>query len=383
MRILSFSYCFPNEFKPTWGVFIAQRLSAFSKKENIELEVCAPIPTFPVLSTRFGNLPTPTEKNRGLNVYHPRYFYLPKLFKQFDGLFYAKGLFPWAKKYCELNQPEIFDAHFAWPDGVGVYHLSKKLGIPYVLTLRGWIWVGMKQPKLWKQAVEGIRNAEAVICLCQAMVDVCKEIGCDENRLHIIHNGVDRKIFRPMDRQEARKQLGLPQNVPVVVVVAYFQRRKGILETVKATAQLPSDTHLLLVGAPTEADYYEEVKRTIEELGLSDRVIIPGHQAHDKLPVFYNAANVTVLASYWEGSPNAVLESLGCGTPVVATPVGSVPEQITPGKNGYIVPMKDHESLAHTLNEVLSRDWNQDTIVSSVMNWDQVADKVKSVFCNI
>ena len=89
------------------------------------------------------------------------------------------------------------------------------------------------------------------------------------------------------------------------------------------------------------------------------------------------------LASYWEGSPNAVLESLGCGTPVIATPVGSVPEQITPGENGYIVPMKDHESLAQALTTALSQDWERDKIVSSVMSWSQVADKVDSVFCSI
>ena len=145
---------------------------------------------------------------------------------------------------------------------------------------------------------------------------------------------------------------------------------------------MPSDTHLLLVGAPTETDYHAEVVQTIDELGLSDRVIIPGHQAHEKLPYFYNAANVTVLASYWEGSPNAVLESLGCGTPVIATPVGSIPEQVIPEKTGYIVPMKDHEALAEALTNALNREWDRDTLTASVMSWDQVADKVNYVFCN-
>lgn len=380
MRVLSFSYCFPNRVNPTWGVFIAQRLAALSQLEDVELEVCAPVPMFPIVSHLQSDIPPLQETNRGLTVHHPRYFYVPKFMKHLDGKLYARGLLPWVRDYCKRSQPKIFDAHFAWPDGVGVYYLSRKLNIPYVVTLRGWIWVGMKQPKLWSQATEALQNAHAIINLCRPMADVCRELGCEEQRLHIIHNGVDRELFYPIDKAEARKALGLPQDLPLIVCVAYFQRRKGIIEVIQALAKLSSDTHLLLVGAPAEADYYAEVLRIIDKLGLADRVIITGQQPHEKLPFFYNAANVTVLVSYWEGCPNAVVESLGCGTPVIATPVGSVPEQVIPDKNGYIVPMKDPDALAEALRKALSRDWDRQQLVASVMSWDEVAREVQKVF---
>ncbi|MCD4811497.1 glycosyltransferase [bacterium] len=379
MKVLSFSYCFPNAVRPTWGIFIAQRLAALSQREDVELEICAPVPTFPIVSHLQSDIPPLQETKSGLTVHHPRYFYVPKFMKHLDGKFYARGLLPWVRNYCKRSQPKIFDAHFAWPDGVGVYHLSRKLNIPYVVTLRGWIWVGMKQPKLWNQATEALQNAHAIINLCKPMADVCKKLGCEEQRLHIVHNGVDRKLFHPIDRAAARKILGLPQDLPLIVCVAYFQRRKGILEVIRAFAKLPFDTHLVLVGASVEADYYKEVLQTISKLGLANRVIMPGPQPYHLIPLYLNAANVTVLVSYWEGCPNVVVESLGCGTPVIATPVGSVPEQIIPGKNGYIVPMKNPDILAEALKKALSQNWNRQQLSASIMSWDDIARKVQKI----
>jgi glycosyltransferase involved in cell wall biosynthesis len=92
------------------------------------------------------------------------------------------------------------------------------------------------------------------------------------------------------------------------------------------------------------------------------------------------AANATVLASYWEGCPNAVVESLGCGTPVVATPVGSVPEIVVPGENGQIVPARNVEALAVALEEVLARDWASEKLSRGVRSWEDVAESVYTVF---
>ncbi len=357
---------------------MAQRLSALAKLPQVELEVCSPEPRFsPVVSPFISGKPL-VDTYQNLKIYRPRYFYIPRYFKQFDATFYSKGLISWATNYCRENRPDILDAHFAWPDGVGVYHLARKLNLPYAITLRGWIWVGMKQPKLWRQAVEALRNAPVIINLCGAMADVCREIGCDEKRLHVINNGIDRSLFFPLDRAEARRELALPPDVPIIACVSFYQRRKGILELIEALHKLPREALLVLVGEPAETEYYKEMNALIGHLGLKDRVIMPGSQPHHRIALYMNAANVTALPSYWEGSPNAVVESLGCGTPVVATPVGSVPEQVLPGKNGYIVPMKNVEALADALKSTLSREWDRGFIAASVKSWHEVALDVES-----
>lgn len=380
MRILSFSYCFPNKYKPTWGIFVAQRLKALSQRPNIELEVCAPVPRFPVITSSFQKIPPKIENTFGLLVHHPRFFYIPRYLKHLDAYFYAKGLYSWLKNYHNKKKPSILDAHFGWPDGVGVYYLAKKFKIPYIITQRGWLWVGMKIPKMWQQAKKALKNASAVINLCQSMANICLDIGCEEKRVFVIPNGIDKSRFYPIDKKLARKKLDLPLDIPIVICVAYFQRRKGILELVQAFTRLPKESLLILIGAPAEKNYFLEVQNAIDKLQIRNRVLMPGPQPHETIPVYFNASDVTVLPSYWEGSPNVVVESLGCGTPVVATPVGSVPEQIIDGVNGYIVQMKDASALAEAIEKTLYKNWNRTKISATVSSWEDVAIEIEQVF---
>ena len=87
-----------------------------------------------------------------------------------------------------------------------------------------------------------------------------------------------------------------------------------------------------------------------------------------------------MLASYWEGCPNAVVESLACGTPVVATPVGSVPEMISSGKNGQIVPLYDVSALSQAIRSVLNQRWAPEEVSRTVCSWQEVAGRVENVF---
>jgi len=359
---------------------VAQRLAALSQLPNVDLEICSPEPWFPLMSLACGERSPRIDEYRGLKVYRPRYFYIPKYFKQLDARFYSYGLSKWVCDYYCSHHPDILDAHFAWPDGVGVYHLARKLNVPYSITLRGWIWFGMKQPKLWKQAVDALRNASVIISLCRAMADVCRDIGCDEKRLVTIHNGIDRQLFFPVERSIARRTLDLPADVTIIVCVSFFRRIKGLLELIEAMSLLPKESLLILVGEPAEQEYYKQMLLLIERLGMKKRVLLAGAQPHTKIPLYMNAADVTALPSYWEGSPNAVVESLGCGTPVVATPVGSVPEQVRSGFNGYIVPIKNSEALAEALSTSLSKEWKRKDIADSVQSWHDVALSIKKVF---
>lgn len=383
MRVLSFSYCFPNQAQPTWGVFVAQRLEALARR--VELQVVSPMPVCPPL-TSFRPSPGPVRDTwRGLKVYRPRFWYVPKLFKSADARLYARGLRRWLRRLVAEWRPDMLDAHFIWPDGVAVGLLARELGVPYTITLRGGVWVYLKRPRIRPQCVEALNGARHVISLSDSMADACRQSGATRPRYHTVPNGVNREMFHAGSRSEAREALGLPRDLPLVVCVAYLEERKGILELIHALAQLPEQVRLVLVGskAPDEPRYYDGLMRAIADLGIDQRVMFMGQQPHDRIPLYFRAANVSVLASYWEGSPNAVVESLGCGTPVVATPVGSVPEQVHDGYNGYVVPMKDPDALAKALGEALHRKWDADALSSSVMSWDQVAGKVDAVFHRI
>ena len=104
MKVLSFSYCFPRRSQPTWGVFVQQRLAALGKR--LDLQVIAPIPSFPIITRLRSSPGPPREQWQGLTIHRPRFFYLPGLLKNSDGSFYARGLRNWLEKLCRQRRPD-------------------------------------------------------------------------------------------------------------------------------------------------------------------------------------------------------------------------------------------------------------------------------------
>ncbi len=379
MKVLSFSYCFPNTSHPTWGVFILQRLRALAKR--VELEVASPLPSFPLVTRlRSGNMPS-QETWEGLEVHRPRFFYVPGMLKNLDAVFYARGLKRWLRRQVERFQPDLLDAHFVWPDGVGVARLARELGIPCVITLRGKIYPCAEIPSQRRQMTEALHQADEVISVSSDMARLGRELGADPQRVTVIANGVDIQRFQPRDKAAARRKLSLPEEGRLVVMVGHVKRTKGQGEAIRAMQQLPEDVRLVMVGGDADGG---ALRREMQPLvdRLADRVTFTGRADYGLIPVYFNAADVSVLASHREGCPNVVLESLASGVPVVATRVGAVPDLMADGRDGRIVPVDDVEALAGALQDVLARPWLAGEITSgpSVKSWDQVAEKVHEVF---
>ncbi len=376
MRVLSFSYCFPNHQNPTWGVHVFQRVSAVARRSGIELQAVAPVPTFPLI-TRLRACPGPeTETWQGLAVHRPRFFYVPSVLKWLDGPLYGRGLRRWLAELCQRWRPHLLEAQFEWPDGVGVSHLARRLGVPYVITLSGWLYECMKDARMLRQCVEALQRAASVISVSTHLAETAIELGTPRGKTHVIANGVDVERFQPRDKLEARRLLGLPEQRRLLVTVAHLGPQKGHCETILALAKLPPDVRLVLVGGDTSGGRnVKALRRLLRSLRLEDRVIFAGTQLYDRVPLYFNAADVSVLASWREGCPNVLLESLASGTPVVASNVGHVSAIIDDGRNGKIVPPRKVEPLAEAIEELLDRPrWPQEVRNSpAVRSWDDVA----------
>lgn len=380
MKVLSFSYCFPNGVNPNWGIFVFQRINALSKL--VDLQVCSPIPWFPFLTsgTKITN-----EKWKGLEISRPSFFYTPKILKNNDARFYARGISPWVKNLCRNWQPDILDAHFVWPDGVGVALIARDLGLPYVITLRGKLFECMKVPSQARQCAEALKNASAVISVSSGLAEAAIKLGVDPARVIVSPNGVDAENFNIKNKNTSRKNLGLPENKRLLVTVAHLGHRKGHHEVIRALADLPEDVYLTLVGGPAQGGTRETIIEESKKYGVEQRVILAGSQPFDKVAQYFSAADASVLASYREGCPNAVLESLACGTPVIATDVGAVRDILPVPEAGCIVPRKQVGPLKEGIKNVLSTKWDPKSVLatSKVRSWEQVALEVKAVFKGI
>ena len=346
------------------------------------MKVCSPVPWFPFLAP---GVKLVHEKWKGLEISRPCFFYTPKFFKNNDAQFYARGILPWVKKLCCTWQPDILDAHFIWPDGVGVSLIAKNVGIPYVITLRGKLFECMKEPSQIRQCAEALKGASAVISVSSGLAEAAIELGVDPARVNVITNGVDTDNFNIKDKNICRKVLGLPEDKRILLTVAHLGHRKGHHEVIRALADLPEDICLVLVGGPAQGGTHETIMTEAKKSGVEKRVILAGPQPYEQVARYFSAADASVLASYREGCPNAVLESLACGTPVVATDVGAVRDIVPVPGTGFIVPRKKVEPLTEGIKKVLSTNWVPESVIeeSKVRSWEQVALEAQAVFKGI
>lgn len=174
------------------------------------------------------------------------------------------------------------------------------------------------------------------------------------NRVQTIHHGVDAAAVRAAagDRAEVRRGLGIGLDDPVVVQVANFRREKAH-EVMVAAGRILADqgdpVRILLVGqGPLQA----EVEERIVAEGLGDHLRVLGFR--DDVAAILAAADALVLSSDHEGLPVAVMEAFALGVPVVSTAVGGIPEAVTDGEQGLLVPPRDPAALAAAISRITS-----------------------------
>lgn len=173
--------------------------------------------------------------------------------------------------------------------------------------------------------------------------------GYDAASITSIPTGIDIGKFRPGDKAAARRAIQVAERALVIGIVATLRSWKGHEYLIRAFAALPAETVLLIVG---DGPQRGNIQALIEKLGVRQRVIMPGNQA-DVLP-WLRAMDIFALPSYAnEGVPQAIVQAMLCGLPVVTTPVGGIPEAVAHGKTGVLVPMKDAVALHHVLEDLL------------------------------
>jgi D-inositol-3-phosphate glycosyltransferase len=184
-------------------------------------------------------------------------------------------------------------------------------------------------------------------------------------RTKVIPCGTDIDNFQVLSKPEARAMLHWDPQSKVVLYVGRFDQRKGIETLVEAMAQVQvEDARLVIIGGsdPNQADGQERrrVEAIVAELGLTDRTTFVGMVGHDRLPLYYSAADVCVVPSHYEPFGLVAIEAMACGTPVVASDVGGLRFTVVPEETGFLVPPQSVDGFATAIQRVLTdRLWAQ------------------------
>jgi glycosyltransferase involved in cell wall biosynthesis len=246
---------------------------------------------------------------------------------------------------------DLIDGHYLYPDGVAAVWLARELGKPVVLTARGSDTSQLPDYRVPGKLIRAaIAQADALIAVSADLKDGLVRLGAAPEKVTVLRNGVDLQGFRPVaDRDAARAALDL--SGPTLLSVGHLIERKRNHLTITALAELPDHT-LLLVGDGPEKPMLQALA---ERLGVAGRVRFLGLKPHRELPTYYTAADLMVLASSREGWANVLLESMACGTPVLATPAWGSREAVSAPEAGLVLDDAPEEALPPALAEGVRR----------------------------
>lgn len=355
MHILTFSTLYPSLARPQHGIFVETRLRKLVESGEVSARVVAPCPWFPFASPRFGQYAafarTPREEVRhSIEIDHPRYLLPPKIGMNVAPLVLYSAVLPMLRgQLRDGPQFDLIDAHYFYPDGVAAVLLGQALDRPVVVTARGSdlnLLAEYALPRRWIRWAA--RGADGLIAVSRGLKQRLVELGIDAACVNVLRNGVDLALFRPCDRESARRSLGFTR--PTLIAVGNLVALKRHSLMIEALAQLPG-VELVIVGEGPERAAIEKLAR---ERGVGDRVRLLGRVQQDRLPAIYSAADILLLVSRQEGWPNVLLESMACGTPVIVSDLPGITDIVGAAEAGRILADATPSCLADAAMTLLA-----------------------------
>jgi len=271
-------------------------------------------------------------------------------FAQAAGLAMQQGGYDITQSHERIPGCMIFRAgdgvHAAW-----LAHRSRALG-----------WLGRLAQRLSgyhryvlraEREMFGHPALQAVICNSTMVADeIARFYGVDRCKLHIIYNGVDTAVFHPglaaEFRDSVRREAGIPADAPLLLYVGSGFERKGVPRLLQAFAQMQcQDAHLVIVGADRRL---KAMRALAGRLGLASRAYFTG-PVMDVRP-WYGAADGFVLPTLYDPCPNAALEALACGLPIVTSTTCGASDWVRSGENGWVVDALAVPDLAGRLDDL-------------------------------
>ncbi len=372
MRILFLSNEFPVPHDHGKAVFNLKMCQSLAKRHDVR--VVAPIAW--TEHARAAKAPPalccPTD--------YPTYYFPPRVMHAERGVFMWWSLRRHLGQLARTWRPDVVLSYWTHPDGEVAQRVAQLAGAPFVQMVGGSdVLLGRSDARRWKRVLNVLNTADAVITIGGQLAKEVVRLGVTADKVTAMYRPVDTTRFVPGSQGSARRALGLNSSAPLVLWVGRMEPVKGLDTLVTAAATLRSrfpEVQVHLVGDGSERARLEAL---VKAHGLIDVVRFAGSAPHDALADWYRAADVTVLTSLSEGVPNVLLESMACGTPFVASAVGSVGD-LADSSIDRLVPPGNAEACARALGDVLSQRQNPRVVRAVPATPEQSLRQLETVF---
>lgn len=370
MRLLIVTSQFPIAGEPNRGRPVYQTVRELSRLAQVR--VLSPVASYPRWAQPRSYLyraPDTAQVAPGCETEYVRYPALPALSRPFNGRLCARAIEAPLRAFA----PDLVLSYWLYPDAHGAMLAARAAGVPLVVGARG--------SDLRVRDAISRRLTRPVLQAAQRLLVVSEDLGrvaardydADPDRIRVVPNGCDAAIFHPGDRAGARQALGVAEDAELALYVGRLVAEKGLRELIDACSRMRKTQprlQLVLVG---EGPLRAELETLAATSGMPVR--FAGAQPPSEVARWMVASDLVTLPSYSEGHPNVLVEALACGRPVVATPVGGIPE-VVDADSGVLVPARDAAALAGGLAQALQRNWDEATLALRFSrDWRQVAQE--------
>jgi len=289
---------------------------------------------------------------------------------------------------------DLAHSHY-WLSGPPTLALCEPREIPAVASLHS---LGKKQQLVHAAEPESeerldietriVQSADRLVAASPDEQEQLVRLYCAEpDETRVVPCGYNEKIFYPRNQEAARKELGL-QGPKIVLFVGRMTRLKGIDILLRAVAAMDGKqgVETVIIGGNQNDAELEHLQKLARELEIEARLRFQGAVPQSTLPLYYSAADVCVVPSYYETFGLVALEAMACGTPVVAARVGGLRATVADGKTGYLVPWHCPGPYAQRLETILGNDVLRASLgkaaVESVqgLTWSFAADNLLDVY---
>ena len=300
---------------------------------------------------------------------------------------YTLKAYFFGRKLIRKNKYDLTHSFFAVPTGVLSYLFKKQYGLSYIVSLRGSDVPGYSErfAGLYKFLTPLIKlvwkEADFVVTNSKGLTELAKKTASEQKFLQII-NGVDTTFYQPGKRSEddCRKEFR-------ILLASRLSQRKGFNYAIDAFAQLEkkySQVRMIIAGG--DGDAGEELRKQVKRLNLEEKVKFSGAYLKENSAKIYQEADVFLMPSLNEGMSNNLLEAMAGGLPVLMTPTGGAEELVVDGQNGYLIKMKDVNSIVEKLENLLNNPTKCKEMgrnsrrLAEKLSWRSVADQYVDLY---
>ena len=290
---------------------------------------------------------------------------------------------------------DVVHSHY-WLSGWVGLALARDMDVPHVATFHTLSLIKMQSrageaEPIHRQRIERelMADTDQIVAFSPHERDAMARLyDADPDHIELVPCGVDLARFRPLNQEESRERLGINGD-KVLLFVGRIESLKGLDLLVHTAAQMETcqGMRVLVVGGDDGKEgEAARVRQLVQDLDMDEIFDFVGRVDQENMPLYYSAADVCVVPSFYESFGLAALESMACGTPVVASRVGGLSTVIQHGRTGYLKSWRCPEAFANSLEMIISSKRLQNSMGIAArkraedLGWDQVAERMLRIY---